>query len=62
MMGLFPDCVPLAEDSTAELKRSHLNVCTVYGVFLGKIGWQFLSIPYLTEVKSGANGMVWLIV
>jgi hypothetical protein len=28
----FPDCGPLAEDSAAKLKRSQLNVCTVYGV------------------------------
>jgi hypothetical protein len=28
--GAFPDRGPLAEDSAAKLKRSQLNVCTVY--------------------------------
>jgi hypothetical protein len=29
-MGAFPVCGPLAKDSAAKLKRSQLNVCTVY--------------------------------
>ncbi len=28
--GAFPDCERLTEDSVAKLKRSQLNVCTVY--------------------------------
>jgi hypothetical protein len=28
--SFFPDCEPLAEDSAAKLKKSQLNVCTVY--------------------------------
>jgi hypothetical protein len=32
LYGAFPDCGPLAEDSAAKLKKSQLNVCTVYCV------------------------------
>ena len=51
MHGAFPDRGPLAEDSAAKLKKSQLNVCTVYGVLfspcsrnLCQIGQQILSI------------------
>ncbi len=50
----FPDFGPLAEDSAAKLKRSQLNVCTVYSVLFPpplvaatcacKIGLQILSV------------------
>ncbi len=39
----FPDWGPLAEDSAAKLKRSQLNVCTVYCILctarVGQIVW-----------------------
>jgi hypothetical protein len=37
MHGAFPDRGPLAEDSAAKLKKSQLNVCTVYGVLFSPL-------------------------
>jgi hypothetical protein len=36
--GAFPDCEPLAEDSATKLKRSQLNVSTVYDVLFSPWG------------------------
>jgi hypothetical protein len=68
--GAFPGCGPLAEDSAAKLKRSQLNVCTVYvycvrytlfpsaAEICARLAGNFR--PKLTTVQSGANDMVWL--
>jgi hypothetical protein len=68
----FPDCGPLAEDSAAKLKRSQLNVCTVYVYCVrctlfppaadncARLAGNFCR--KLATVKSGANDMFWLYV
>jgi hypothetical protein len=63
--GAFPDSGPLAEDSAAKLKRSQLNVCTCVRLLFPPAGETCARFAgnfckYLTTVKSGANGMVWL--
>jgi hypothetical protein len=66
-MGAFPDWGPLAEDSAAKLKRSQLNLCTVY-VYCVRCTlfppetetcarWANNFYQYLTTVTSGANSM-----
>jgi hypothetical protein len=56
--GAFPDCGTLTEDSAAKLKRSQLNVCTVYGALLPLWGWNLCQIgrQLLSEVD---NSKVW---
>ncbi len=49
--GAFPDSGPLAEDSATKLKRSQLNVCTmyVYGVL-------FHPPPPVAEICARLTG------
>jgi hypothetical protein len=58
----FPDCEPLAEDSAAKLKRSQLNVCTVYSFppccwNLCQIGRQLLSVVDNSKVWGKLFGL-----
>jgi hypothetical protein len=59
-MGLFL-IGPLAEDSATKLKRSQLNVCTVYGVVLFSLlslkfvpGWPAIFVSTVID-----NSKVW---
>jgi hypothetical protein len=40
--GAFPDCGPLAEDSSAKLKMGQLSVCTVEGVLFFSLWLKFV--------------------
>jgi hypothetical protein len=40
--GTFRDCGPLAKDFAAKLKRSQLNVCTLYGVLFSPLWLKFV--------------------
>ncbi len=69
-VGLFLIWGPLAEDSAAKLKRSQLNVCTVYiycvrCTLFPPVAETCASLAgnlceYLTTVTSGANSLVWV--
>jgi hypothetical protein len=68
MHGAFPDRGPLAEDSAAKLKKSQLNVCTVYVYCVRCTLFPPVAetcarlagnlCQYLTTVTSGANSLV----
>ncbi len=69
IINTIPDCGLLAEDSAAKLKRSQLNVCTVYAYCVqctlsppvaetcARLDGNFYQ-QLTTTVTSGANGMV----
>jgi hypothetical protein len=71
-MGLFPNWGPMAEDSAAKIKRSQLNVCTVYVYCVrctlspplwlkSEPGWPAISVSrYFTTVSCWANSLVWV--
>jgi hypothetical protein len=67
MHGAFPDWGPLAEDSAAKLKRSQLNVCTMYvfcvrctlfPLWLKSVpGWPAFSVSTFLQFRVGQ--IVW---
>ncbi len=68
--GAFPDWGPLAEDSAAKLKKSQLNVCTVYVycvrcILLPPVAEIYARLAgnfcqYFSTVPCWANSLVWV--
>ncbi len=54
---VFIDWGPLAEDSATKLKRSQLNVCTVYGVLFYPLWLNFEPEPVLLKVYGAPELM-----
>jgi hypothetical protein len=70
----FPDWGPLAEDSASKLKKSQLNVCTVYvycvrctlfppvAKICARLAGNFYFCQYMTTVSCWENSLVWVAV